>query len=49
MPEHDESVDEPQTRSDDIPPPTGTLFFVTIYLMVMAGMWGAIYVLMLQR
>lgn len=46
MSEHDESG---STGSDDIPPPIGTLFFVMIYLMVMAGMWGAIYLLMLQR
>ena len=47
-----ESADQPTPEGaghDEIPPPTGTIFFVTLYLMAMAGMWGAIYILMLQR
>lgn len=41
--------DRPSIPDEEIPPPIGTLFFVTLYLMVMAGMWGAIYILMLER
>ncbi len=26
---------------ESVPPPTGTLFILTIYLAVIAGMWGA--------
>lgn len=37
--ERPESGGEP----DEIPPPTGTLFFMMIYIMILAGMWGAIY------
>jgi hypothetical protein len=49
MSEHDEPAETTATRPDEIPPPVGTVFFVTIYLMVMAGLWGAIYFLMLER
>lgn len=32
-----------QERRDDetVPPPIGTLFVMTVYLAVIAGMWGA--------
>lgn len=36
-------------ENDELPPPTGTLFVMMIYLMVLAGMWGAIYWLFLER
>jgi hypothetical protein len=26
---------------DSVPPPVGTLFILTLYLAVIAGMWGA--------
>jgi hypothetical protein len=41
-PEHDE-------KEEELPLPTGTLFFMMIYLMVMAGMWLAIYFEFLGR
>jgi hypothetical protein len=28
---------------DELPPPTGTLFLMMLYVMLLAGMWGAIY------
>lgn len=31
------------------PPPTGTLFLMTLYLAALAGMWGAMYLIMLGR
>ncbi|MGD2047638.1 MAG: hypothetical protein PVJ80_06460 [Gemmatimonadota bacterium] len=37
------------TASDEIPPPIGTVFFAAIYLMVMAALWVAIYVLLVER
>ncbi|MGO9267338.1 MAG: hypothetical protein ACLQBA_21080 [Candidatus Binataceae bacterium] len=33
--------DQPPADPDFVPPPIGTLFILTIYLAVMAGMWGA--------
>lgn len=29
--------------------PTGTLFLVTVYVMVVFGMWGTMYWLLLSR
>ncbi|MFQ5746886.1 MAG: cytochrome c oxidase subunit 2A [Gemmatimonadota bacterium] len=29
--------------------PVGTLFLLTIFITVLAGMWGALYVLLLNR
>lgn len=39
----------PEEREETIPPPTGTLFFVMVYIMVMAGMWLAIFFEFLGR
>lgn len=36
-------------ESEELPLPTGTLFFMMLYLMVMAGMWAAIYFEFLGR
>ena len=33
----------------EVPPPTGTLFVLMLYIMVLAGMWSAVYWIMLQR
>ena len=33
--------DQPPDDPNLVPPPIGTLFILTIYLAVMAGMWGA--------
>jgi hypothetical protein len=30
---------EPET----VPPPVGTLFVMTVYIAVIAGMWGAMF------
>lgn len=32
-----------EAPNEELPPPTGTLFLLMIYLMIMAGMWLAIY------
>lgn len=37
------------SAEDELPPPTGTLFVMMLYLMVLAGMWGAIYWMFLER
>jgi hypothetical protein len=34
---------------EEPPPPTGTLFLMTLYLAALAGMWGAMYLIMLAR
>jgi hypothetical protein len=36
-------------RDEEPPPPTGTLFLMTLYLAALAGMWGAMYLIMLAR
>jgi len=33
----------------DLPPPTGTLFIMLVYLVVLSAMWGASYFLLLAR
>jgi len=30
-------------ETEELPPPTGTLFLLMIYIMIMAGMWLSIY------
>ncbi|MEX1257793.1 MAG: hypothetical protein WEG36_09250 [Gemmatimonadota bacterium] len=30
-------------NGDELPPPVGTLFLMMLYIMVLAGMWAAIY------
>lgn len=39
----------PDSSDEPLPPPTGTLFFVMVYIMVMAGMWLAIFFEFLGR
>ena len=36
---------DPVREHDDeqIPPPVGTLFVMMLYIMLLAGMWAAIY------
>lgn len=34
---------------EELPPPTGTLFLMMLYLAALAGMWGAMYLIMLSR
>lgn len=45
--------DDAGTRADARRPeekaPIGTLFVLTIYLMVLAGMWGTMYWLLVSR
>ncbi len=36
-------------QDDELPPPVGTLFVLMLYIMVLAGMWGAIYLDFLGR
>ena len=36
-------------HDDDLPPPTGTIFFMAIFLATLAGMWGAVYLMLLAR
>jgi len=33
----------------EVPAPVGTLFVLTLYIVVLAGMWGSVYWIMLQR
>lgn len=42
---------QPQNSSseEELPPPVGTLFVLMLYIMVLAGMWGAIYLDFLGR
>ncbi len=34
---------------DQIPPPLGTLFVMIAYLAILAGMWGVMYMGLLER
>lgn len=36
-------------EEEELPPPRGTLFVLTLYVMILAGMWSAVYWIMLQR
>lgn len=36
-------------EESELPPPTGTIVVLTVYLVALAGMWGAMYLLMLAR
>jgi len=33
----------------ELPPPRGTLFVLTLYIIILTGMWSAVYWIMLQR
>jgi hypothetical protein len=41
--------DDAKGGEAELPPPTGTIFILTIYVAVIAGMWGAMYLMMLSR
>lgn len=51
------SNESPRPASGEPPPdseaeeqgPVGTLFLMVVYLIVLAGMWGTIYWMMLER
>jgi hypothetical protein len=40
--------DRPQD-DEEIPPPTGTLFLMMLFIMMIAGMWGGLYFEFLGR
>lgn len=42
-------MNQEHETEEDLPPPTGTLFLMTLYLAALAGMWGAMYLIMLSR
>jgi hypothetical protein len=42
-------MNEEHKPDEDLPPPTGTLFLMTLYLAALAGMWGTMYSIMLSR
>jgi hypothetical protein len=45
-----ESPPKPASHGDEeLPPPTGTLFLLMLYIMVMAGMWFVIYLDLVGR
>ena len=39
----DENTPNQESSDEELPLPTGTLFFMMVFLMVMAGMWMGIY------
>ncbi len=45
VPEDQKYID----ASDHIPPPVGTLFVMTVYLAILIGMWGVMYLELLRR
>lgn len=40
---------DPESRDDSTLEARGTLFILLLYLMVVAGMWGAMYWLLVSR
>ena len=38
-----------ETNDEEVPPPTGTVFLLTLYLAVLVGMWAALYLMLLER
>jgi quinol-cytochrome oxidoreductase complex cytochrome b subunit len=46
---HDENPRPDESRDEEIPLPVGTLFLMMLYIMVMAGMWLAMYFEFLGR
>lgn len=42
------SPDDPEELKE-IPEPMGTLFLLTIYVIVLAGMWGTMYWILITR
>jgi hypothetical protein len=42
-------VRSPSSPEEELPPPRGTLFVLTLYVIILAGMWSAVYWIMLQR
>jgi hypothetical protein len=48
-PESPENLPDESGPDDEIPLPIGTLFLMMIFLMVMAGMWLAMYFEFLGR
>jgi hypothetical protein len=45
----DETPAQSPEEKEELPLPIGTLFFMMIFIMVMAGMWLAIYFEFLGR
>lgn len=45
VPERGDEVEE----LEEIPEPVGTLFLLTIYVIVLAGMWGTMYWILITR
>jgi hypothetical protein len=39
---------DPQ-QIDSVPPPTGTLFVMLLYLAILVGMWGTMYFYLLGK
>lgn len=39
----------PETSPGDEPVTTGTLFVMILFLMALAGMWGLMYLILLER
>jgi hypothetical protein len=40
---------ETEGGEERIPPPIGTLFILVAYLAILAGMWGVMYLGLLER
>lgn len=43
------AADESHGGEERIPPPIGTLFILVAYLAILAGMWGVMYLGLLER
>lgn len=48
--QHEGGADDLEELPDDLEPTTtGTLFIMIVFLMALAGMWGIMYLMLLER
>jgi hypothetical protein len=45
------TVEQKKPRGDEehVPPPTGTLFVLTVYLAILASLWGLMFSRLIER
>ncbi|HUO05125.1 MAG TPA: hypothetical protein VMU16_08010 [Candidatus Binataceae bacterium] len=41
--------DSPEPLDENVPPPTGTLFVMGVYILALSVMWGLMYLRLITR
>jgi hypothetical protein len=44
-----ENETQSEQKKDDVAWPMGTVFLMLIFLILLAGLWGAVYIILLNR